>query len=85
MVAAESLLSPGALRRWSQGEHLSCRERILLALRWFDWASASELYDALDVVDQRERNLFSSALSWMLKRGQVERVGGRYRIGKVRV
>lgn len=49
--------------------------RLLRALRWFDWATPHDVYEAAGVGDH-ERSAVSAALSRLVKEGLIER-GGR--------
>lgn len=62
--------------------------RVLRRLRWFDWISLAELFDALDVevlgtrngrARSRERDRYSAALEYAVRSGLVERGGKRPR------
>jgi hypothetical protein len=84
MISAASILSADGLRRWATDE-LTAPERILLGLRWFDWATSSEIYDALDLSEHDRRN-YSAHLSRMIKRGDLEARGNgtsrEYRVAR---
>jgi hypothetical protein len=76
MLSPADLISPAALTRYdSSGEpEYTPSERILLALRWFDWASSSRIFEALDLEDiPRElRKTYAKALSRLVESGRVE-------------
>lgn len=81
MIAASALLDPCSLRQYEREGHdaLSTGERILLALRWFDWITGDGLYDAMGCVDQHDRNRHASALLRLRKLGRVEMRGTGWR------
>lgn len=82
MIAASQLVGSAALTRYDDhGDPVySTHERVLLTLRWFGWASAERLYEALDLDDNwhnkrslyQERQKISSALAYWVKRGRIE-------------
>jgi hypothetical protein len=73
------LVSSEALRRYDDnGDPVySPIERVLLALRWFDWASSARIMEALELeaADLKERERYVTALSRLVTRGRVERRG----------
>lgn len=74
MIPASALLSSATFRDYQREgiEALGTGHRILLALRWFDWVSGDEFYDALGCVDPHDRNRHASALLRLRKLGRVE-------------
>ena len=76
MIPARELLSAEALKRYDDnGDPVySTYERVLLALRWFGWASAERVYEALeiDAAPVEQRQLYSKAIQYWVKRGRVE-------------
>lgn len=83
MIHARELLSFDALSRYDDnGDPVySTYERVLLALRWFGWCTADDLFGALDLDDPsqtwRERGAYSKAIQYWVKRGRVEQRGER--------
>ena len=77
MIAARHLVSSEALRRYDDtGDPVyTTAERIVLALRWFDWVSADELRLVLDVGDDIDAQRYKVALGRLVKRGIVEARG----------
>lgn len=79
MRDARELITSEALRRYDDnGDPVySPIERILLALRWFDWASTDRIIEALDLEDAgwRERERYATALSRLTSRRRLDRRG----------
>ena len=79
MIPARHLISAEALRRCDDtGEPIyTTAERIVLALRWFDWVSAAGLREVLDLddADEVDARRYSIALGRLVKRGIVEARG----------
>jgi hypothetical protein len=77
------LISSEALRRYDDnGDPVySPIERILLALRWFDWATPERIVEALDLEDVgwKERERYASALSRLVARKRLDRRGTHMR------
>ena len=76
MISARDLIGEAALSRYDDnGDPLLLpRERVLLALRWHDWISPSDLYDQLDLgIGTVERDTHMKALERLIKSGIVER------------
>lgn len=88
MIAPRELVSVEALRRYDDnGEPVyTTTERILLALRWWDWVTATDLFDALEIdrSDHRTRWTYSMSLRRLTDRGRVECRDDRfYRLASV--
>lgn len=81
MIPLRELVSSEAARRYDDnGDPMyTPAERILMALRWFDWCDQASLMDAIGV-ERDDRNRYSSALSRLVKRGHLERRGREYRL-----
>lgn len=80
MIPLRHLISPEALRRYDDdGEPVyTTHERVLMALRWFDWCTAERLCEAVGIdinepAQYQERQKYSSALAYWHKRGRVEK------------
>jgi hypothetical protein len=79
VIAIRELVSAEALRRYDDsGEPLyTTTERVLLTLRWFDWATAATLRTALglDDADEVDKARYTRALHDLVKQGRVEKRG----------
>lgn len=77
MVQPKDILPGHAFTKWClDGESaLTDGERVLMRLRWFDWVSAGDLLDSMDVTDPRERQVVSRALYYRVQQGQIEARG----------
>lgn len=77
MMAISELVSSEALRRYDDnGDPVySPIERLLLALRWFDWASSERIFESLDLdtADLKGRDKYRQALCRLVARQRVER------------
>lgn len=77
MIPIAELVSVEALRRYDDtGEPAyTCFERVLITLRWFDWATCGTIIDALgvDVDDRLERQRYESALRYWFRHGRIAR------------
>lgn len=76
MIRLSELLSAEALRRYDDdGEPVyTTGERVLITLRWFDWASSERVIEALglDLADRFERARYLHSLLYFVERGRVE-------------
>lgn len=79
MIPASELVSAEALRRYDDsGDPVyTTAERIVLTLRWWDWAAAAQVREALglDNADEIDRQRYKVALGRLVKRGIVEARG----------
>jgi hypothetical protein len=92
VIPARELVSAEAFRRYDDdGEPVyTPTERVLMALRWFGWVSADDLWVALDMPEAgtRDRNKHAVTLCQLVKKGRVLAEGSgaarRYSIGILR-
>jgi hypothetical protein len=77
VIQVRELLSADAMRRYDDnGEPAyTSYERVLLCLRWFDWASTERMFEALGMESSTgdERDSYWSALNYYVKAGKIEK------------